>query len=377
MFKSHNIKKILQIHINTKIDFFLKRALSGDKLQESLDNWSRKKDQFARGSKCILSGIQPSGIPHLGNYIGAIKKWVDLQDAGTHETILLSIVDLHAITVPQERETIRNNIVGIAACLLACGVNPSKTILFQQSTVSQHTELAWILSCLCTIPRLECLPQWKEKSQKYQEPGVGLFIYPVLQAADILLYKATEVPVGEDQVHHLELARHLAKAFNRKYGVIFPRPMEILGEVNRIKSLRDPCSKMSKSEANHMGRIELTDSSDEIHEKIKKSVTDFTPHISYDPDQRPGVSNLIQIHAALTGQTCEQIVQENAGLDKVAYKSRLAEIVNETLAPIRTETARLLQDKHYISTVLDQGRDKANLIASKTYSQVKGLVGFS
>ncbi|ESP01075.1 hypothetical protein LOTGIDRAFT_200474 [Lottia gigantea] len=324
----------------------------------------------------VFSGIQPTGIPHIGNYVGAIKNWLQLQKK--YDSMILSVVDLHSITLPQNPETLRENIYDMTACLLACGIDSDKCILFQQSTVPQHTQLAWILGCICTLPRLEHLAQWKEKSEKNKDVGTGLLTYPILQSADILLYKATDVPVGKDQIQHIELSRDLAKSFNTKFGVLFPKPQELLGPLPKIKSLKNPKNKMSKSEINPMGRIDLTDEPDQIREKIKKAVTDSTSEITYDPENRPGVANLIEIHEALTGDFAEDICETAMleSMDTHKYKLLLTDIVIEKLKPIREEFFRLQKDRHHLDTVLEKGRLNASEIAEVTYKEVTKLVGF-
>ncbi|XP_041351671.1 tryptophan--tRNA ligase, mitochondrial-like isoform X2 [Gigantopelta aegis] len=329
--------------------------------------------KFASCPPRILSGIQPTGIPHIGNYVGAIKNWVSLQQK--YDDVMYSIVDLHSVTVPQDPVTLRQNIYDMTACILACGIDPEKSILFQQSRVSEHAELAWLLSCLCTLPRLEHLPQWKEKSAKVKEPGVGLFTYPILQTADIILYKSTDVPVGEDQIHHIELARHLARTFNRNFGVIFPKPNALIGEIPKIRSLRNPQSKMSKSEINPLSRIELTDTADEIQEKMKKAVSDFTPTISYDPENRPAISNLIDIHSAFTDLFPDEICENAMLMNTIEYKQRVADVVITSLKPIREEIIRLQQDKPYLDSVLQKGSERAQNIARQTMAEVKSLMG--
>ncbi|XP_059153911.1 tryptophan--tRNA ligase, mitochondrial-like isoform X2 [Physella acuta] len=321
-------------------------------------------------------GIQPTGTPHIGNYVSAISNWVKLQQRYPNN-VLLSIVDLHSITVPQSKDELRKNILNMAACLLGCGVDPAKTILFQQSMVPYHTELAWILSCLCTLPRIEKLAQWKDKKSKVKEPSVGLLTYPILQAADIMLYKSTLVPVGEDQTQHIELTRDLARAFNRVHGVVFPDCKMLAGEVSKIRSLRNPLVKMSKSEANEKSRINLTDTPDEIREKIKKAVTDLTSEVTYDPDNRPGVSNLIEIHLALSDLSVDEVVEESylQAEDTGIYKQRLAQVIIDKLAPIRQQILQYQADPGYLAQVLQAGAERASAIAEQTMAEVRLMVG--
>ncbi|XP_074644488.1 tryptophan--tRNA ligase, mitochondrial-like [Tubulanus polymorphus] len=336
-----------------------------------------KKVKFAApASVQIFSGIQPTGVPHIGNYLGAVANWVRLQQL-EQSNVIYSIVDLHAITIPIKPSLLRKQIHDMVIALIACGIDPDQSILFQQSTVSEHTELGWILSCLCTMPRIEHLPQWKEKAAQQKEVGLGLFTYPVLQAADILLYKATDVPVGDDQLKHIELAGHLAKLFNNQYGITFPKPKPIVNEATRIKSLRKVANKMSKSEPDEKSRINLDDSADVIVEKLKKAVTDNISQVYYDPDSRPGVSNLIDIHSAFSGLSHEQISKDYAHLDTGKYKPLVAEIVIEFLKPIQNEMNRLRTDPGHIEKVLKIGSEKARHIAYKNMQEIKNKVGLS
>ncbi|XP_028568175.2 tryptophan--tRNA ligase, mitochondrial isoform X2 [Podarcis muralis] len=327
-----------------------------------------------KGLKRIFSGIQPTGIPHLGNYLGAITSWVKLQEECS--SVLYSIVDLHSLTIPREPTVLRTSILDVTAVLLACGISPQKCFIFQQSQVPEHAELTWILGCLTSMPRLQHFPQWKVKNASQMNEGtVGLFTYPVLQAADILLYKSTHVPVGEDQVLHLELTQDTARRFNKKYGEFFPVPTAILTESKKIKSLRDPTSKMSKSDPQKLATVNITDSPEEIMLKFRKAVTDFTSEVTYDPAHRPGVSNLVAIHSAVTGLSTEEVVRQSTGLDTAHYKAVVAEAVAEKLAPIRSEFVRLKEDRSYLEKVLWTGAEKAKELAAPVYSEVKRLVG--
>lgn len=266
--------------------------------------------------KKIFSGIQPTGELHLGNYLGAVQKWVELQNSKNDVTFC--IVDMHSITLPQNPAELRHNSMKLCATLLACGIDPHKATLFLQSNVKEHTELSWILSCITTMARLTHLPQYKEKSAKMKEIPLGLYLYPVLQAADIMLYKATHVPVGEDQAQHLQLAMSLAKLFNHRFGKTFPLCEPIISDDHgaRIRSLRDPTKKMSKSDPDKRSCILLTDKPDVIRDKVKKAVTDMTSAVTYEPEARPGVTNLLVIHSMMVKESIiEEICEENEHLD--------------------------------------------------------------
>ncbi|XP_059622827.1 tryptophan--tRNA ligase, mitochondrial [Phlebotomus argentipes] len=351
------------------------RVLQPVKCVKSLNSrlfCSAKKPTWPRK---IFSGIQPTGGLHIGNYLGAISQWVNLQNAG--EDVTYCIVDLHSITLPQDPAGLRENILGVTASLLACGIDPKKSTLFLQSDVKQHAELGWILGCHTTMARLGHLPQFKEKSAKVKEIPLGLFVYPVLQAADILLYKATHVPVGEDQVQHLQLAQHLAKTFNTKFGATFPHCHALVADdlSNRIKSLREPTRKMSKSDADPKATILLTDSPDAVVEKVKKAVTDFTSAVTFDPENRPGVSNLITIHSLMSQWSPEEICEMNTDVDTGKYKARVAEAVVEHLTPIRLRIEDFRRHPDYLCQVLDEGAQVATELAEATIQTVKERLG--
>ncbi|XP_051055012.1 tryptophan--tRNA ligase, mitochondrial isoform X1 [Phodopus roborovskii] len=328
-----------------------------------------QKDSVER----VFSGIQPTGIPHLGNYLGAIESWVKLQEE--YDTVLYSIVDLHSITIPQDPSILQQSILDMTAVLLACGINPEKSILFQQSQVSEHTQLSWILTCMVRLPRLQHLHQWKAKAAKQKHGTVGLLTYPVLQAADILCYKSTHVPVGEDQVQHMELVQDLARSFNKKYGEFFPLPKSILTPMKKVKSLRDPSVKMSKSDPDKLATVGITDSPEEIVQKFRKAVTDFTSEVTYEPDSRAGVSNMVAIHAAVSGLSVEEVVRSSAGMDTARYKLLVADAVIEKFAPIRSEIEKLKMDKDHLKKVLLVGSAKAKELACPVFEEVKKLVG--
>ncbi|XP_042308110.1 tryptophan--tRNA ligase, mitochondrial isoform X3 [Sceloporus undulatus] len=243
-------------------------------------------------------------------------------------------------------------------------------------TVPEHTELAWILGCFTSVPRLQHFPHWKIKNAAQMSEGsVGLFTYPVLQAADILLYKSTHVPVGEDQVLHLELTQDTARRFNKKYGDFFPVPKAILTTSKKVRSLRDPASKMSKSDPQKLATVCITDSPEEIKLKFRKAVTDFTSEVTYDPERRPGVSNLVAIHSAVTGLSTEEVVHQSIGLDTAHYKAVVADVVIEKFAPIRNEFKRLKEDRAYLEKVLCTGAEKAKELAGPVYWEIKRLAG--
>ncbi|KAK1123238.1 hypothetical protein K0M31_008869 [Melipona bicolor] len=326
--------------------------------------------------KRIFSGIQPTGNLHLGNYLGAVQKWIELQDNG--ENVIWSIVDMHSITLPHDPKELSNNILKMTATLLACGIDPKKSILFQQSTVDTHAQLCWVLGCLTAFTRLARLPQFKEKSEILKSIPLSLYIYPVLQAADILLYKATDVPVGQDQVQHIQLAQELAIKFNKKFGNTFPVPHSLINEdaSQRIKSLRDPSKKMSKSDQTSKSRLDILDKPEILIEKIKKAVTDFTSKVTYEPEKRPGVSNLITIHSMLTGKSPDQICSEVDGLDTGKYKLVLADVIVEKLTPIREEFSRLIKEPAYLQEVLRNGTESATEIASDSWCEVRNKIGF-
>ncbi|KAF3430290.1 hypothetical protein E2986_00321 [Frieseomelitta varia] len=328
--------------------------------------------------KRIFSGIQPTGNLHLGNYLGAVQKWIQLQDNG--ENVIWSIVDMHSITLPHDPKELSNNILKMTATLLACGIDPKKSILFQQSTVDTHAQLCWILGCLTSFTRLARLPQFKEKSETLKSIPLSLYIYPVLQAADILLYKATDVPVGQDQVQHIQLAQELAIKFNKKFGNTFPSICVVEDASQRIKSLRDPSKKMSKSDQTSKSRLDILDKPEILIEKLKKAVTDFTSKVTYEPEKRPGVSNLVTIHSMLTGKSPDQICSEVEGLDTgkylLIYKLVLADVIVEKLNPIREEFSRLIREPAYLQEVLRNGTERATEIASDSWCEVRNKIGF-
>jgi tryptophanyl-tRNA synthetase len=325
----------------------------------------------------IFSGMQPTRLLHLGNYLGALRNWVDLQN--DYECIFC-VVDLHAITVEHTAEGLRNNIRAVTAAYIAAGIDPDRNILFNQSAISGHAELNWILSCHTPLGWLNRMTQFKEKAGKHRDNAVlGLYAYPVLMAADILLYKGTHVPVGEDQKQHLELARDIAGAFNRFYNVeCFPLPEpQILGEATRVMSLRDGTKKMSKSDESDYSRINLTDDADTIALKIRKAKTDPEPL----PDtiealeKRAEADNLITIYAALARKSRADTLAEFAGQPFSAFKAKMVDLAVATLGPMTEEMNRLLADPAEIDRILKRGAERAGVIAERTMAEVKDMVG--
>ncbi|HVJ51414.1 MAG TPA: tryptophan--tRNA ligase [Aliidongia sp.] len=325
----------------------------------------------------IFSGIQPTGNLHLGNYLGAVKNWVRLQ---ADFDCIFCIVDLHAITVPQNPAELRQSTREVAASYIASGIDPEHCIIFNQSTIAGHAELAWILSCLTPLGWLNRMTQFKDKAGKNRDSvGLGLYAYPVLMAADILLYKATHVPVGEDQKQHLELARDIAQAFNRQFETeLFPLPEpQIMGPAARVMSLRDGNKKMSKSDESDYSRINMSDSAETIALKIRKAKTDPAPL----PDSvaaleaRPEAANLLGIHAALTDKTLAESVVQFAGFEFSKFKEALAEELISVLVPIETERARLMAEPGYVDGLLRRGAERAGAIAEPVLREVYDVVG--
>ena len=325
----------------------------------------------------IFSGIQPTGNLHLGNYLGAVKNWVRLQQ---DFDCIFCIVDLHAITVPQDPAELRQSTREVAAAYIASGVDPEACIIFNQSTVAAHAELAWVLSCLTPLGWLNRMTQFKDKAGKNRDSvGLGLYAYPVLMAADILLYKGTHVPVGEDQKQHLELARDIAQAFNRQFGEeFFPLPEpQIMGPATRVMSLRDGTKKMAKSDESDFSRINMGDDADTIRLKIRRAKTDPLP-LPADPaelDGRPEAANLLGIYAALAGETLEQAVARFAGSAFSKFKDALAEQLIESLAPIEAKRADLMAEPGYIDGILRRGAERARAIAEPVLARTYELVG--
>lgn len=327
----------------------------------------------------VFSGVQPTGNLHLGNYLGAIRNFVGLQD--THECVYC-VVDMHAITVWQDPKELAANTREVAAAYIAAGIDPERHIVFNQSKVAAHAELAWILNCVARIGWLNRMTQFKDKAGKNREQAsVGLYAYPVLMAADILVYRATHVPVGEDQKQHLELARDTAQKFNNDFSVpdFFPQPEPlIMGPATRVMSLRDGTKKMSKSDPSDLSRITMRDSADDISKKIRKAQTDPDPlpETLEGLEGRPGADNLVGIYAALAGKTKAEVLAEFAGAQFSVFKPALADLAVEKLSPITGEMQRLMADPGYIDTVLEKGAERARAIADPIVARVREIVGF-
>jgi tryptophanyl-tRNA synthetase len=331
--------------------------------------------------KKIFSGVQPTGNLHLGNYLGAIKNFVDLNNDSKNECIFC-VVDLHAITVKQDPKELKNNIQETVATFIASGINPKKSIIFNQSSVPAHAEGAWILSCVARMGWLNRMTQFKEKAGKDKEKAsVGLYSYPVLMASDILLYDATHVPVGDDQKQHLELCRDIAQKFNSDFEaenfLQVPEPL-IQKDFSRIMSLKDGSRKMSKSELSDLSRINLTDNKDMVINKIKKAKTDPLPMPSNlrDLEERPEAKNLLGIYSSLTNSSLEKSIEMFAGKNFSEFKEKLSEVLVDRIQPISEEIKKLLNDKLYLDNILLEGVERANIIASKKIKKIKEIVGF-
>lgn len=321
-------------------------------------------------SKRIFSGVKPTGNIHIGNYLGAIKNWVELQNE--YESVFC-IVDLHAITIAQKPEELQKNILEIVAIYLACGIDPEKSPIFIQSKRPEHAELNWLLSTITNMGELNRMTQYKEKSEK-SGAGVGLFLYPVLMAADIFLYQADLVPVGDDQTQHVELAQTLAKRFNNRFGETFVIPQIYKTHGSRIMGLDDPTKKMSKTAESKYNWIALTDSDEEIREKIKKAVTDSESVVKAGAG-KPALTNLLTIYAGFSGETIETLEHKYAGKSYADFKNDLAELLVEKISPIREKIEKLMVDKEELETILQKGNEKIAPIAESTLADVKKKMG--
>lgn len=337
-------------------------------MENKIENKTEKK-------KRVFSGVQPSGILTLGNYLGALKNWTNLTD---EYECLFCVVDMHAITVSQVPAELRRHTLETAAMYMACGIDHEKSTIFVQSHVHEHAELSWILNCFTMYGELSRMTQFKDKSKRHSENvNAGLFTYPVLMAADILLYNADYVPVGEDQRQHLELTRDIAERFNREKGDTFtvPEPLIYKGG-SKIMSLASPDKKMSKSDENENGFIALTDPRDVIIKKFKRAVTDSDTSIIYS-DDKPGIKNLISIYSCATGKDIKEIEKEFEGVGYGDFKAAVGEVTADMLAPIQERYNSLLSDKGYLESILKEGAENASYIARRVISKVKRKVGFT
>jgi tryptophanyl-tRNA synthetase len=322
--------------------------------------------------KTIFSGIQPSGTITLGNYIGALKQFVELQN---EYNCYFCIVDQHAITVPQDRVELRKNIKSLAALYIAVGIDPKKATLFIQSEVPAHVQAGWMMQCISYIGELERMTQFKDKSAGKEAVSASLLTYPPLMAADILLYSTDLVPVGEDQKQHMELTRDLAERFNKRYNDIFTIPEVRIPKIGaRVMSLQEPTKKMSKSDPNKKSFIALLDDAKQIEKKIKSAVTDSDGIVKYDKDNKPGVSNLLSIYSILGGKSLTEIEEMYEGKGYGEFKGDLAEVVIQALAPIQEKYYQLIDSKE-LDDILDEGADKANQVASKMLKKMENAMG--
>lgn len=325
--------------------------------------------------KRLYSAVQPTNNLTIGNYIGAITNFVQLQD---EYDCVYAIANMHAITVRQNPAELRQRTLALLALYIACGVDPEKCILYLQSHVPAHAELAWVLNTFTYVGEMERMTQFKDKSARHADNiNMGLMDYPVLMAADILLYQSDYVPVGEDQRQHLEITRDIANRFNNAYSPTFTVPQGIFRKVGaKINDLQEPTKKMSKSGENPNGAIFLSDDKDTVMRKFKRAITDSDGEIRYDPAQKPGVSNLLSIYSVFSGKSIDEAVAEFAGKGYGDFKLAVGEVVADTLAPIQKEQAKLLADKDYLNGVLTSGAQRANAIARKTLAKVYKKIGF-
>ena len=324
--------------------------------------------------KRVFSGVQPTGNIHIGNYLGALRQFVELQE---ENECIYCIVDLHSITVPQDPKELRKHILDVAALYLAIGIDPKKSIVFVQSDVSGHAELSWILTCNSYTGELSRMTQFKDKSKGKESAPTGLFTYPILMAADILLYQADVVPVGVDQKQHLELTRDIANRFNGIYGDVFTIPEAYIGESTaKIMSLQDPSKKMSKSDENPNASILLMDDPDTIIRKFKRAVTDSDMEIRYS-DEKPGIQNLINIYSCITGKSIEEVEKEFDGKGYGDFKLAVGECVADRLKPLQDRFYEIQKDKAYLNGVIKENDEKAAYFANKTLRKVQKKVGLT
>ncbi len=330
------------------------------------------------GKKLVFSGVQPTGNLHLGNYLGALKNFVSLQK---EMECIYCVVDLHAITIFQDPKKLKNNILETAASFLAAGLDPNKSIIFNQSSVSGHAELAWIFNCVSRLGWLNRMTQFKDKAGSDKEKAsVGLYIYPNLMAADILLYRATHVPVGADQKQHLELSRDIAQKFNKDFDCenFFPLPEPLIQKnISRVMSLRDGTKKMSKSEDSDFSRINLKDNADDILKKIKKAKTDSSPipESKKELEERPEALNLLTIYSDLTNNSLEKTLKEMNGKEFSYFKQKLSDVLIEIICPVGKKIKELMSDKLYLEAILKKGSEKASKNAEENLKKIREIVG--
>ncbi len=320
----------------------------------------------------ILSGIKPSGTLHIGNYLGMIKQAVDLQNSGKY-SCLYFIPDLHSLTTKYDPKEKPKEVLGIAIDLLAAGIDPKKSSLFVQSHILEHANLAWIFNTITSMGQLERMVEYKEKVADGQTPNAGLFDYPVLMAADILIYKAQKVPIGEDQRQHLELARDIARSFNKRFGKTFPEPTGVYTRTLRVMSLSDPKKKMSKTVP--AGCLYLSDSPKKIKEKISAAVTDSHKEVGYDPENRPGISNLVNIYAEFSESTPDAVVKLFKGASYKDFKAAVGKLVAEKLQDIQENRTKLEKNKKRVLRILEEGAETVRPIAQRTMTDVKNKIG--
>lgn len=326
--------------------------------------------------KIAFSGVKPSGVFHLGNYLGAVKNWLKIQE---EHNAIFAIMNLHAITVPQDPVELNKRTYELLATFLACGLTPEKSLLFKQSDVCEHAELGWLLNCITPMGWAERMTQYKDKSSKLSPNNimVGLFDYPILMAADILLYNSDLVPVGEDQKQHVELTRDIAGAFNRRFNVeYFKEPMPLMqGKALRVMSLQDGTKKMSKSDESGLGCVYISDDVDTIVKKIKKAKTDSLMTVNYDPENRPEIANLLNIFSEISGETIENLIKIFDGKGFGHFKSELAEALVEKISPITKKINELKNNIDYLDNIFENGKTKAKEIASKRLQEIKNIMG--
>ncbi len=321
----------------------------------------------------VFSGIRPTGELHIGNYLGAIKQWIELQE---EDECIFCIVDLHAITTPYKTEGLQKNILDLAIAYLAAGLNPEKCILFVQSQIKEHSELAWLLGTMIPLGELQRMTQFKEKAKKHPEyVNAGLLNYPLLMAADILLYQTDFVPVGKDQQQHVELTREIARRFNKNFGKVFKEPKVLLPKTGqKIMSLQNPKKKMSKTDESR-GCIDLFEEPEEIKKKIMSAVTDAGKQIKYDENKKPGISNLLTIYSLFSGQGIKELEKKFKGKGYAEFKKSLADLLINSLEPLQRKRKELLTREVYVKEILEQGRKRAQIIVQSTMTEVKKKMG--